>query len=77
VFPGVVALVPGSYAFRAIVASLQIVQETGNSSPTLLANAASLVVAAILLTGAIALGVAIPIAMPLSQRWGRAVGDEN
>lgn len=32
VLPGVVALVPGSYAFRAIVASLQIVSEAGDSS---------------------------------------------
>jgi len=70
-FPGVVALVPGSYAFRAIVASLQIVKEAGNSSPALMTNAASLVVTAMLLTGAIALGIAIPLSIPLNRRWRR------
>ena len=70
-FPGVVALVPGSYAFRAIVASLQIVKECGHSSPSLLADAFSLVVTAMLLIGAIALGVAIPLSIPLSRRRGQ------
>jgi len=70
-FPGVVALVPGSYAFRAIVASLQIVKECGHSSPSLLADAFSLVVTAMLLIGAIALGVPIPLSIPLSRRRGQ------
>jgi uncharacterized membrane protein YjjP (DUF1212 family) len=69
-FPGVVALVPGSYAFRAIVAILQIMKDGGNSSHNLLANAAALVITAMLLTGAIALGVAIPLSIPLHKSWG-------
>jgi len=76
-FPGVVALVPGSYAFRAIVASLQIVKEAGTTSPDLLANAVSLFVTAVLLTGAIALGVAIPLSIPLNTQWARASASED
>jgi uncharacterized membrane protein YjjP (DUF1212 family) len=76
-FPGVVALVPGSYAFRAILASLQIVKEAGNSSPALLATAVSLVVTAMLLTGGIALGIAIPLSIPLNRHQATASRSED
>jgi uncharacterized membrane protein YjjP (DUF1212 family) len=66
-FPGVVALVPGSYAFRAVIASLQILKAGGSSSAPLLADAASLLMYTILLSAAIAVGVAIPLAVPLSH----------
>ncbi len=66
-FPGVVAMVPGSYAFRAIIASLEIVRLGGASPASLVAQTMSLVVSTILLTGAIAIGLAIPLSLRLAR----------
>jgi uncharacterized membrane protein YjjP (DUF1212 family) len=64
-FPGVVAMMPGSYAFRAVVASLQIMRLSGSTPPPLLAQTLSLVVTTIVLTAAIAVGLAIPLSRRL------------
>ena len=69
-FPGVVAMVPGSYAFRAIIASLQIMQSAGSSSASLVAQTMSLVVSTVLLTAAIAIGLAIPLSFRLTRSPG-------
>ena len=64
-FPAVVALVPGSYAFRAFVGGLQILRASGSASIPLVAETMSLVMYVILLTSAIAIGLAVALAMPL------------
>ena len=64
-FPGVVAIMPGSYAFRAVVASLEIMRLSGSTPPPLLAQTLSLVISTILLTAAIAVGLAIPLSRRL------------
>jgi uncharacterized membrane protein YjjB (DUF3815 family) len=66
-FPGVVAMIPGSYAFRAVVASLLIMNSADASSASLLAQALSLIISTVLLTGAIAIGLAIPLSLHLIQ----------
>jgi uncharacterized membrane protein YjjP (DUF1212 family) len=64
-FPGVVAMVPGSYAFKAVVASLQIMRLGSASPPSLVAQSISLIIATILLTDAIAVGLGIPLSLRL------------
>jgi uncharacterized membrane protein YjjB (DUF3815 family) len=64
-FPGVVAMIPGSYAFRAVVASLQIMNSADASSALLVAQALSLIISTVLLTGAIAIGLAVPLSLHL------------
>ena len=60
-FPGVVAMVPGSYAFRAVIGALQIAQAGAGSPAPLIAETTSLIIASLLLTGAIAVGLAAPL----------------
>jgi uncharacterized membrane protein YjjP (DUF1212 family) len=55
-FPGVVAMVPGAYAFRAVFGSLQIAQGTAAT----VAETLSLSATVGLMVGAIAVGVAAP-----------------
>jgi uncharacterized membrane protein YjjP (DUF1212 family) len=57
-FPGVVAMVPGAYAFRAILGSLQIAH--GLTTPTLVAETVALGITIVLTVGAIAVGIAAP-----------------
>ncbi len=70
-FPAVVAFVPGSYAFRAVIGSLQILRAAGSAPAPLVAETISLIVYTILLTAAIAIGVAIALAVPLPNWRGR------
>ncbi len=67
-FPGVVAMVPGSYAFRAVIGGLQIVHAT--PSPQLVAETLALGITVLLMVGAIAVGVAAPVLFlaPLRRR---------
>lgn len=74
-FPGVVAMVPGSYAFRAVVASLQVMHLAGASPASLVAQTLSLVFSTVLLTGAIAIGLGIPLSLRLSS--GRSSGQRQ
>ena len=57
-FPGVVAMVPGSYAFRAVFGTLQIAQ--GSSSIPLVTETFALLATVLLMLGAIAVGVGAP-----------------
>lgn len=65
-FPGVVAMVPGAYAFRAVLGSLQIAH--GPSSPSLVTETLALTITVVLMVGAIAVGVAIPALLFASSR---------
>ncbi|HTP33077.1 MAG TPA: threonine/serine exporter family protein [Candidatus Acidoferrales bacterium] len=64
-FPGVVSMIPGSYAFRAVLGSVQIMHAASATPGALVAETISLVNYTILLTAAIAVGLAIPLAIPV------------
>jgi len=57
-FPGVVAMIPGSYAFRAVFGILQVAQ--GVATTATVTETLSLLATAGLMVGAIAVGVATP-----------------
>lgn len=57
-FPGVVAMVPGAYAFRAVIGSLQIVH--GSVAAQLVTETLALSMTVVLMVGAIAVGIAAP-----------------
>ena len=62
-FPGVVAMVPGSYAFRAVVGLLWIMKAGAGSPSPLIAETASLAITTMLLAAAIAIGLAVPLVL--------------
>jgi uncharacterized membrane protein YjjB (DUF3815 family) len=57
-FPGVVAMVPGAYAFRAVIGTLEIVH--GGGTPALVADTLALSATVMLMVAAIAVGIAAP-----------------
>jgi uncharacterized membrane protein YjjP (DUF1212 family) len=57
-FPGTVAMIPGAYAFRAVIGCLQIAH--GAADPALVAETLSLLVTVALMVGGIASGIAVP-----------------
>jgi len=70
-FPSVVALAPGSYAARAIIGGIQILRSGANAPGPLVAETMSLVIYTVVLTSAIALGLAIALAAPLPSWYRR------
>jgi uncharacterized membrane protein YjjP (DUF1212 family) len=67
-FPGVVALVPGSYAFRAVIGCLQVMQAGSRAPAELVAETFGLIVSCILLTATIGVGIAVPLAAVIDRR---------
>lgn len=60
-FPGVVAMIPGAFAFRAVIGFLEIVN-LGSAAPAgLMAETLALSATALLMVLAIAIGVAVPL----------------
>ena len=70
-FPGVVAMVPGAYAFRAAIGCVQIVQHIADAP--LVAETLALGITVVLMVGAIAIGIAIP-AVLFAARKARQAG---
>ncbi|MEZ2128667.1 MULTISPECIES: threonine/serine exporter ThrE family protein [unclassified Sinorhizobium] len=66
-FPGVVAMIPGSYAFRAGIGGLAIVQGGTDAAPALIGNTISLAITSILVTAAIAIGLCLALSAPLEH----------
>lgn len=60
-FPGVLAMIPGSYAFRAFLGSLDIMQQGDRVSFAMLADTASLTLSTLFLCMAIAIGIGLPL----------------
>jgi uncharacterized membrane protein YjjB (DUF3815 family) len=58
-FPGVVAMIPGAYAFRGVIGTLQIASTT--AGPPLVSETLSLIVTVVLMVAGIAVGVAAPV----------------
>jgi uncharacterized membrane protein YjjB (DUF3815 family) len=66
-FPSIVALVPGSYAFRMVIGGLQILRDAGSSPGPLVAETISLALYTVLLTCAITIGLAVGLAVPVGN----------
>ena len=62
-FPGVVAMVPGIYGFRTVAGALQIAGAGVSPSPVLVDTTIALAVTVLLVTGAITIGIAVPLAL--------------
>jgi len=62
-FPGVVAMIPGAFAFRAFIGSLQIAQAGASATPALVAETFALAVTSVLMVAAIAIGIAAPLVL--------------
>ena len=60
-FPGVVAMIPGAFAFRAVIGSLQIVHAGAAAAPVLVTETLALAAACVLMVAAIAVGIAAPL----------------
>jgi len=60
-FPGVVAMVPGAYAFRAVIGCFQIVAAGPGAAPTLVTGTLALGFSCLLLVAVIAIGIAAPL----------------
>lgn len=65
-FPGVVAMIPGSYAFRAGVGGLGIMQAGAGASLALIGATIGLIVTTILVTATIAIGLCLALALPFA-----------
>jgi uncharacterized membrane protein YjjB (DUF3815 family) len=60
-FPGVVAMVPGAFAFRAVIGFLQIVQTGAAAATALMTETLALAVTCVLMVAAIAVGIIAPL----------------
>jgi uncharacterized membrane protein YjjB (DUF3815 family) len=60
-FPGVVAMVPGAFAFRAVIGFLQIMQAGAAAATALMTETLALAVTCVLMVAAIAVGIAAPL----------------
>jgi uncharacterized membrane protein YjjP (DUF1212 family) len=63
-FPGVVAMVPGSYAFRAGIGGLELMRQGASAPFQLAAETLSLIFTAVLVTVAIAIGLTLALSIP-------------
>jgi uncharacterized membrane protein YjjP (DUF1212 family) len=70
-FPGVVAMVPGAYAFRAVLGGLQIAH--GSAAAPLPAETLGLTITVALMVAAIAIGIAAPALLVVSSRAPQAI----
>jgi len=71
-FPGVVAMIPGAYAFRAVFGTLRIAEATADSATV--TGTLSLSATVVLMVGAIAVGVAAPALVFPVNRGGSERG---
>ena len=60
-FPGVVAMIPGAFAFRAVIGCLQIVQAGDVAATALVTETLALALTCVLMVAAIAVGIAAPL----------------
>jgi uncharacterized membrane protein YjjB (DUF3815 family) len=68
-FPGIVAMVPGAYAFRAVLGGLQIAH--GVADTGVIADTLSLGLIVMLMTAAIAVGAGLPALLSGTLRAAR------
>jgi uncharacterized membrane protein YjjP (DUF1212 family) len=60
-FPGVVAMIPGAFAFRVVIGCLQIVGAGAGAATALVTETLALAVSCLLMVAAIAIGIAAPL----------------
>ncbi|MCF4127500.1 threonine/serine ThrE exporter family protein [Methylobacterium sp. SyP6R] len=60
-FPGVVAMIPGSYAFRAATGALAVMEQGAAAPPGLVAETLGLAVAAMVMTAAVGSGLLLAV----------------
>ena len=60
-FPGVVAMIPGAFAFRAVIGCLQIVHTGAAAATALVTETLALAATCLLMVAAIAVGIAAPL----------------
>ena len=60
-FPGVVAMIPGAFAFRFVIGCLQIVQAGAAAATALVTETLALSLSCLLMVAAIAIGIAAPL----------------
>jgi uncharacterized membrane protein YjjP (DUF1212 family) len=60
-FPGVVAMIPGAFAFRVVIGCLQIVSAGAAAGTALVTETLALAVSCLLMVAAIAVGIATPL----------------
>lgn len=60
-FPGVVAMIPGAFAFRVVIGSLQIVDAGAAAAPALVTETLALAFSCLLMAAAIAVGIVAPL----------------
>lgn len=73
-FPGVVAMVPGIYGFRTIAGAMQIVGAGGAPPAGLVDATIALAVTVVMITGAITIGIAVPLALANPRLMGVVEG---
>lgn len=66
-FPGVVAMVPGAFAFRAFAGSMLIVQSGAGTDTPIVIETLSLATTCVLMVAAIAIGLAIPLILKRTE----------
>lgn len=67
-FPGVVAMIPGAFAFRSVIGYLEIITTGANASLELIAETLALSATSLLMVLAIAIGVAAPLILTQGNR---------
>jgi uncharacterized membrane protein YjjP (DUF1212 family) len=60
-FPGVVAMIPGAFAFRIVIACLQVVEAGATAATALVTETLALAISSLLMVAAIAIGIAAPL----------------
>jgi uncharacterized membrane protein YjjP (DUF1212 family) len=70
-FPGVVAMIPGAFAFRAVIGCLQIVHAGAAAATALVTETLALAATCLLMVAAIAVGIVAPLIL-LTKRTTKA-----
>jgi len=60
-FPGVVAMIPGAFAFRVVIGCLQIVNAGSSAATGLVTETLALAISCLLMVAAIAVGIVAPL----------------
>ncbi|UYO55171.1 threonine/serine ThrE exporter family protein [Rhodopseudomonas palustris] len=76
-FPGIVAMIPGSYAFRAGIGGLAIMKAGAAASPLLIAETLGLIVTVAVVTAALGVGLCLALAAPLPAALGGPSNQEG
>ena len=67
-FAGVVAMIPGAFAFRVVIGSLQIVNAGAATDAALVTETLALTVTCVLMVAAIAIGIVAPLTLVTKRR---------